>query len=202
MKERPILFSGPMVRAILDGRKTQTRRVIRPQPVYKRGWFHWATSKRSIDFRLGNDIAEQAFAAWCPHGMRGDRLWVRETFAGRKGFPLGQGKLFYRADGDVTGRQEPLSYYEREDRWRPSIHMSRWACRLILDVKAVRVERLLDITCADLRAEGMNNKYIHDNLTDYRKLWDSLNKKRGFGWDTNPFVWVIEFERTGTERTQ
>ena len=188
MTEKPIIFSGPMVRAILDGGKTQTRRVIKPQP--PAGQYVAGCSWNKSKFAFWKGSPGKSCGCTCrPVHMapayRGDRLWVREIWFSP---PKPHNGLWgWQADGEHP--------HCRDYRVRPSIHMPRKYCRLFLDVKAVRVERLLNITCGDLRAEGMNNKYIHDNLTDYRKLWDSLNKKRGFGWKENPWVWVVEFEK-------
>jgi len=169
MKERPILFSGPMVSAILKGWKTQTRRIMKPQPTTKvrSGKFPW-------------DI--------------GDRLWVRETFAQT---PNG---LVYAAD-------DPLRM--TQCRWTPSIHMPHWASRVSLEVTDVRVERLQEISEADILAEGVRyNDGIHGKvilrptwwfdgtcfLTSrgaFEGIWEQVN---GFkSWDKNPWVWVVSF---------
>lgn len=159
-RERPIMFSAPMVRAILAGRKTQTRRVVRflpPRP--------------------------------CPYGVPGDRLWVRETWCA-DGLDDGSAPLYhFRADGD----------HDPEATWRPSIFMPRTACRIVLDVTGVRIERVQDISEADAKAEGP--ELLPDPMQDtprrwrdsYRTLWDSINGKRA-PWDSNPWVWVVEFK--------
>ena len=202
MKERPILFSGPMVRAILDGCKTQTRRVINPQiPVPQ--------SCGPGDFLLVDEFGDETVKQ-SPFGAPGDRLWVRETFV--VDYEVGEGTrggvppaVFYRATDDGKTNFTPGM-----EHWKPSIHMPRMYCRLLLDVKAVRVERLQEITEEDATAEGVDAISLADaprqatwsRRQDYAQLWDSLNKKRGFGWDTNPWVWVIEFERVQPEHTQ
>lgn len=191
MKERPILFSGSMVRALLAGTKTQTRRIVKV-PKRMEGYSH--PSAAGVDFS-------------CPYGWRADRLWVRETWG--IGYPdedggyfaipwtgadpQKDGKVFYRADFSETDVQRP---------WKPSIHMSRWASRITLWITDVRVERLNGISAADARAEGIQipapastpAEFDHDCVVAYRKLWESINGPGS--WGANPFVWVIEFKRT------
>ena len=192
-----------MVRAILDGRKTQTRRVIKEKLM--RG--------------------EGAHVNNCPYGKPGDRLWVRETWSKAKS-PMSS-EVFYRADGEPKGKQYPLSFVERESRWRPSIHMPRWASRILLEVTNVRVERLHDISEEDAIAEGLkaitkDGKTIKYGIPDrdgypgnddtgwdwcdwnvspvsaYKMLWESINGQGS--WDLNPFCWVIEFMVLNNER--
>lgn len=184
MADRPILFSGPMVRAILGGRKTQTRRVVKNQPVQSRtdpavfGW--WAEDGCMIPtFDADGDEGPV-----CHYGVPGDRLWVRETFNNDW-----TDHVIYRADGGSAVE----AGWPREPKWRPSIFMPRAACRLVLEVTAVRVERLQQIREADVHAEGCQLVQGEDARWHYGSLWNSLNAKRGFGWDTNPWVWVIEF---------
>ena len=187
MKERPILFSGPMVRAILDGRKTMTRRVVR----LRAGEIaHEGGDGRlhAVANTTWGDCIERVIQ--CPYGVPGDMLWVRETWASDvDGCPAGLG---YRADhldprGD--GPANPM-------RWRPSIHMPRWASRLTLEITAVRVERLQDISEADARAEGCPAECPDGNAVDwFSGIWDGINAERGYPWSSNPWVWVIGFER-------
>jgi hypothetical protein len=154
---KPILFSGPMVRAILEGRKTQTRR------------------------------ARKAVGP-CPHGQPGDLLWVRETWAVRK---LQTGYwVEWKADGSNARIPEEVDAFAlfTIDTWRPSIFMPRWASRLTLRLTEVRTETLHRITEADAHAEGVAD------VAAYAALWDALNAKRGYGWNDNPFVWVLSFE--------
>lgn len=178
MKERPILFSGPMVLAILEGRKTQTRRVVKldgfcGDPVYE---------------TRDGDLVDPL--SLCPYGQSGDRLWVRETH----GF-VGGDRRFLQYAADFGGVHEEAGV----PRWLPSIHMPRRASRLTLEIKSVRVERLQDISEADAKAEGVccapghphGSKDQHKGA--FQKLWDSLNADRGFGWTKNPYVWVMEF---------
>ena len=185
MTERPILFSGPMVRAILDGRKTQTRRVFIPPPP-----FDW-TDDISVELAAGSITPRHAV---------GDRLWVRETWGT-------WGSFDHMRPSQLTGR-EGIAYAADQPgdpaehicgRVRPSIHMPKWAARIWLEVTGVRVERVQDISEADAVAEGVqcsSEDILYPNeLAAFRPLWDSLNAKRGYGWDANPWVAVIEFRR-------
>lgn len=184
MKERPILFSGPLVRAILDGRKSQTRRLIRSAG-------------------LGEKLAEMkplSLAMNSPYGGPGDRLWVRETFAG----PV----LSVRGDDFVedyywrASDEQPRDYKGKLVRWRPSIHMPRAASRITLEVTSVRVERLQAITEEDAVAEGVDAIPVGDvprqatwsRRQDFAQLWDKINGKRAT-WASNPWVFVIAFRR-------
>lgn len=190
MSEKPILFSGPMVCAILDGRKTMTRRVIKSQPatrLYQMGegssW--WAECDPW-------DRNEPINIIRCPYRV-GDLLWVRETWATVQA----TGETVYRADG-VFSDGAP---------WRPSIFMPRWASRITLEVTAVRAERLQDITEQDAMAEGIAQKGHYyglpgDKESDYSTaraafyyLWDLLTPKHGYSCEKNPAVWVYAFGR-------
>lgn len=218
-KERPILFSGSMVRAILDGRKMQTRRVAKP----KRGWpidFVGGGPKGGPDW---NDPSCWGFedhntATWwllksdgdgsqqipCPYGQPGDRLWVRETWA--QPAALDPGPTVYRADypACVPAGFENIPPVD-EITWKPSIHMPRTACRLRLEITGVRVEKLNDCSMADAIAEGappshpsidvISREFGYEDFPRswYAQLWDAIN---GAGaWAANPWVWVIEFRR-------
>lgn len=223
MKERGILMSGPMVRAILDGRKTKTRRVVTPAPIRltdipgddEAAW-SWNEKVETVESGFRDRMN-----TLCPYGQPGDRLWVRETWGmsfadvssdrphvvgGTWGSPARPGRkpcVVFRADGDDVPDESP----NETARWSPSIHMPRWASRLSLEITEVRVERVQEITPADCEAEGLTKRgywwdvganWEGDGMADdpveaYRALWDSLNKSRGFGWDANPFVWVIAF---------
>lgn len=175
MKNHPILFSAPMVRAILDGSKTQTRRAIKPQPRVLAGellcWRDDAMTNEELVVR-------------CPYGAPGDRLWVRETWA-----PLTTGYA-YRAD---TIWNAPPA-----DRWRPSIHMPRLASRITLQITGVRVQRLQEISESDAISEGIGESGYQDvfggnAVAHYHRLWNVIN---GIGsWEENPWVWVVEFKR-------
>jgi hypothetical protein len=198
MKERPILFSAPMVRAIQAGTKSQTRRVakprVRPSLLEPGDW----TDQYVLD--LGN---HEWLMRDCPYGAPGDRLWVKEahlldppidgtwpsvgdSFASINDIPAkyrNPGHVIYRADGKL----------ERDWRWRPSIHMPRWASRITLEVTGVRVERLQAISEADAIAEGITHSTMNDPRVEYRWLWESINGPGS--WDANPWVWVVEFRR-------
>lgn len=204
MKERPILFSAPMVRAILSGQKTQTRRAVKPQPyIDTMGNFCWNGGNfgQGFDGPLVQAIASpipssKTGRVLCPYGKPGDRLWVRETFQRFSD----DGEIMYRADPASLQAMNELKYDEcQEARWRPSIHMPRWASRILLEVVSVRVERLQEISKEDLAAEGIqeliDGGIDHDGtpLDTYCTLWESIN---GAGsWDKNPWVWVVEFKR-------
>lgn len=226
-KERPILFSIAMVRAILEGRKTVTRRALRTQPVlngsfWELGGAGWSAGVKSI-----TPVAGHSLAYLCPYGQPGDRLWVRESWwqAGdwQATYPeddtgawFGSRRVVYSSDG--TPPNEPNTSYpgglrngaysaaapNKIWRHRPSIHMPRWACRILLEVTAVRVERLQGITYEQAVAEGVYRDCCRawaatDEGGDlhkypepaFRDLW----LKTGGDWDANPWVWVVEFKR-------
>lgn len=184
MKEHPILFSGPMVQAILDGRKTMTRRVIKMPK--------WAQEcNEDYEFEIDDDIPYSICkktgclaAIDCPYGFPGDRLWVRETFCKDLDH-----NVFYKADN--------MPPWE-DTKWKPSIFMPRWASRITLEITNVRVERLQEISGKDILAEGLDVKFTipgsFDALERFHGLWDSINGKK-YPWSSNPWVWVIEFKR-------
>ena len=196
MKERPILFSAPMVRAILSGRKTQTRREV------KRCGLWESTGGQGM----------RPIPIACPHGRPGDRLWVRETwqYAPVKYCDCPQGSEAQPCDDWIEGigcRSNRTEVIYREDeataaKWRSPIHMPRWASRITLEITDIRVERLQEISYADAMAEGVEFGNITDPLTGeidrdateaFEVLWESIH---GSGsWDMNPYVWVIEFRR-------
>lgn len=184
MTERPILFNDAMVRAILDGRKTQTRRIMKGAVL---DWIRLPGGGVSSQF-----IADAANRL-CPFGHPGDRLWVRECWsdAGANAPEL----TLYRASypHHVPSRYENIPA-SAEIRWRPSIHMPRWASRITLEITCVRVERLNDISGADAVAEGVRSR-LPDNgiaVSEYRDLWEYINGPGS--WEKNPWVWVIEFK--------
>lgn len=203
VRERPIILNTEMVQAILDGRKTQTRRVIKKHPDAKFQFINGVDGRSEWKLWSGMKV----LGPRCPYGQPGDRLWVRETFFERMKNPCLGGSVrdvWYRADdkyGDV--------------RWKPSIHMPRWASRITLEVTDVRAERVQEISTDDIVAEGtppMKGILCENNIDEltkpsdgtrsplfwsisFRELWDSINKKRGFGWDANPWVWAITFKR-------
>lgn len=187
-KERPILFSGEMIRSILDGRKTQTRLVVK-------------TSAKRIQW---NPIVVDGYAGYCdehgnhykcPYGKPGDRLWVRETFCWPEDYSI----PIYRADGEGLPPMEC---------WYPSIHMPRAASRILLEITDVRVERLQEISEADAKAEGVKRAILGVNggisgqqtgqepkpyRQSFAELWQPINGPES--WQANPFVWAITFKR-------
>ena len=203
-RERPILFSGKMVRAILDGRKTQTRRVMRvgkDEPEWASvhvdgsgdGWIGWSPHAVSAAETLRFYPGAAGFK--CPYGRPGDRLWVRETFrvsghdeCRKIADCAGSDHVHYKAD-----KNEPPAV----GIWRPSIFMPRWASRIDLEILSVRAERLQDISEEDARAEGMTLAGTPP-FTTYRGAfaygWDTINGKRA-PWASNPWVWVVGFQR-------
>ena len=184
MKERPILFSAPMVRAILEGKKTQTRRVWKqPTSLCMKDDCLYATEH---DARQSfNPIARDEIV--CPYGQRGDRLWVREAFH----ICPHHEDYFYRADDENL----PLKC-KAHTKWKPSIHMPRRASRITLEITSIRVERLQDISDADALAEGVDqtNTSIRGYAAErFKRLWSSINGADS--WHSNPWVWVIEFKK-------
>jgi len=195
MKEHPIIFSGETVRAILDGRKTQTRRVAKIEGIDEKG----------LPFRYHMPgLKLMPYFVICPYGQPGDRLWVRENIRWHKeGTPTR-----YGADGCPVMRDGESVAWIFNEGHMPSIHMPRWASRITLEITDVRVERLIEISGEDLEAEGFRSPlggHLSDDYAEltgqFSVLWDSLNAKRGFCWDTNPWVWVISFKRIEQERT-
>ena len=203
MKERPILFSAPMVRAILAGTKTQTRRAMRDQ-VIEPGIVRM-TRPGCCEIVNEHGISIPGFS--CPYGQPGDRMWVRETFAhiyrdNRRPDERRDDDVAYKAD------HQGLDEYAYGS-WKPSIHMPRWASRITLEITGVRVERLQDISEADAISEGIESAYEswRDYRTDpavnfpcadspissYQTLWESINGPGS--WEANPWVWVLEFKR-------
>lgn len=219
MKEHPILFSGPMVRALLAGTKTQTRRMVKPVKhpdlgnVYDPG----------VLAREPQHVIERA----CPYGQPGDRLWVKETWRTAKsldakspatigemcidaGYRTPWAPLAYEADGHRNSewRGFEMGCDAEPGKTRVSIHMPRWASRITLEITAVRVERLQDISEADCRAEGLYqdtagrwttysaSEQDREHLSPveaYRELWEQINGPGS--WDANPWVWMVEFRK-------
>lgn len=236
MKERPILFSGEMVRAILDGRKTQTRRVVKTQPEQQSTG--WAWRHRQLDAghcHTDLDAMVRLMEPLCPHGQPGDRLWVREAHLLDPPHDGTWGYYDY-TDGAIENisaipkrfRNPKHVLYRASDdkpetlRWRPSIHMPRWASRIALEVTGVRVERLHDISEEDAKAEGVSPTVFDEfdiaelvtnepesvdaellkqlgpgqitAKTNFAMLWDEINGKK-HPWASNPWVWVVSFRR-------
>lgn len=198
VKERPVLFNAEMVKAILDGRKTQTRRPIKRQPVagieiVNGKWFSLSEpSPLSNNYRIGKSID-------CPFGIPGDRLWVRETWAHvplkeSDGGQGGKTGAIYKADGEHAFDEMPEEW-DFLGKWKPSIHMPRWASRITLEITGVRVERLQDITEEDAHREGIPDwngpEQTFSPKIRFKELWESIYKN----WQQNPWVWVIEFKR-------
>lgn len=200
VKERPILFSGEMVRAILAGTKTQTRRVVKPRPqmVTQHRATQWEGDPAVLLGLLGQAGRK------CPYGQTGDRLWVREAFAivPRTAYAHSEGvQQTLRPDDpynhDAAIYREGWTRSRGGFRWRPSIHMPRWASRITLEVTGVRVERLQEISDEDSLAEGIyptsTGLYPGSPRAAYSRLWESINGPGS--WDANPWVWCVEFKR-------
>lgn len=208
MAERPILFSAQMVKAILQGEKTQTRRVLKAE------WLSSAYSfvhlKKSLGFPASEGFMWAGFVAnyslspcylKCPYGMVGDQLWVREAyrFGQAPADEPGQGIAMY-TDGShqchPTLDPKRLTWC-RAWKKRPSIHMPRWASRITLEITDIRVEKLQAISEEDARREGVASWSDTIGGTVYKPefqtLWDQINAERGYGWDKNPWVWAISF---------
>jgi hypothetical protein len=209
MKERPILFNAESVRGILEGRKTQTRRVIKPQPKAELGELEFCFGKWHFNYEKqrwdeGDDMRP---GMWIDgeilvnlYGVPGDQLWVRETWQSCPHCSA----INYRASSKEPACRDcdnPLG------NWKPSIHMFREYSRIQLEVVGVRVERVHSISEEDCFAEGITEEQAAEQWWDgpqpvaaFADLWDSINEKRGFGWDTNPWVWVVEFRVLEGER--
>lgn len=178
MTERPINFNDEMVRAILDGRKTQTRRPIKEL-------------NNTVEIVQFWDYIHEGFlqvedrVVPCPFGVPGDRLWVRETW--QVNGCLNCGHHHYRAT-------EPDYVSIMSDGWRSPVTLPRWASRITLEVTAVRVERTLDITEAGAKAEGF------ESIAAFLDCWDSIYAAKGLGRGANPWVWVVEFKRVEGEK--
>lgn len=188
--EKPILFSTPMVQAILEGRKTMTRRIVKGLPNDQSG------CDLGIIKTTDGKLTGYGFET-IPY-QPGDILWVRETWARLNDdyHPDDKGSIYvYKAD-HITGNDGPDLI-----KWKPSIFMHRAAARIFLRVTDVRVERLQEILCGDMKREGCipptvtGGQYQQWQRDYWIPLWDAINAKRGYGWETNPWVWVIEFER-------
>lgn len=216
--ERPILFSGAMVRAILEGSKTQTRRVMKPQPpahmervAFVETWPDkpWCLTGPQLDENGKPLPYEQWEGGWpdctdqfgCPYGKPGTHLWVRETWA-KNNNQLSDHhsdvSVVYRADSESRALDNGT-----ELPWKPSIHMPRSYSRLTLEIVSVKVERVQEISETDSIAEGVKfgtyepGKCRTCGRGAFMDLWNSINEKRGFGWDKNPWVWAITLKKLG-----
>jgi len=190
MKEHPIIFSTAMVQAILEGKKSQTRRIVKPQPDDDGLWDHTALPM-SIESDLEGwhgttDDTVESRSYKCPYGERGDMLWVRESYSPDY---FKEGEHGYKADWNKVAKE-----YMNEPNWEPSIHMPRTAARIFLKVEMVRVERVQEITWEDSIREGIDQSLTHTAVHHFKILWDKINGKRA-PWESNPWVWVIEFSR-------
>ncbi len=206
MKEKPILFSTPMVQATLDVRKTMTRRVVKNlvgatsvEDIYHRPDGLYIGTHLKVGDGQGVTLPFR-----CPYGNIGDQLWVRETYRiiNHSGTAS---KYFYKADACQT------DINDNEIKWKPSIFMPKEACRIRLEITNIRVERLQDISQEDSKAEGiytMPHRPASEGCTPHKDksfsrdcfvcafkfLWNTINGESGNGWDTNPWLWVIEFK--------
>lgn len=190
MNDKPIIFSAPMVRAILEDRKTQTRRIIKPQP------------DKDLDPDTLKGAWEDGFIdVKCPYGKIGDLLWVRESFYE----PRCDGTVIYRANWKKDAQQRGFDNIPDavDWKWKPSIHMPRWASRITLQINDIRIERIQDISERAAKAEGARpafTRIIRENwpvvphpqyVWGFEELWESINGKGS--WNENPWVWVIHF---------
>jgi hypothetical protein len=218
MKERPILFSAPMVRALLAGTKMQTRRVVKhrwpflwQEPYYPTGKVlselpnqpgAWMEFRHRRQDEADYEGSPASTLVPCPYGQPGERLWVRERFAPRDGITLinkQRSEIFYWADDEGK--------YWSDGPWKPSIHMPRWASRITLEITDVRVERLKSISREDAAAEGIDTdgevfeeggRYesaggIPAEVWTYARLWESINGPGS--WEANPWVWCVSFKQ-------
>ncbi|EIF9299968.1 hypothetical protein LSY63_002639 [Salmonella enterica] len=199
-----MIFNGEMVRAILEGRKTQTRRVLATYQDAVKFCPEWDVNGKQIFIVLGEKdhtgMNPVITAIPCPFGQPGDRVWVRETFRVHSR-ATDVATLVYRASVRNSWTEQthrvPVAVCNKPatlEKWTPSIHMPRWASRITLEITGVRVERLNSITESDAEAEGVTDTGFGDLLVDgYRYLWKSIYGEES--WAANPWVWVIEFKR-------
>ena len=202
MNEKPILFNGEMVRAILEGRKTQTRRIVNDK--------HLPFVTNMLENFVNNQWDKRPF----PYGKPGDRLWVRETWATAATFDHMKPSNIPKGQHIWCTVEDDSDFVVSAGHWRgktrPSIFMPRWASRITLEIKSIRVERLQEISEEDAKAEGMELTPVGtatwSNRQSFQVLWDSINANRKdkqgnplpYTWDDNPWVWVVEFEKVGS----
>lgn len=210
MVEHSIVFSAEMVKAILAGRKTQTRRVIPNR--YGICAECWAKADAEISMFIDSETSQSlpylkpiycehndctAGRIFCPYGQVGDRLWCQETFWEQSG------DIYYKAD---WGNERPVNMILDKGKWRSPIFMPRWASRITLEIIAIKIERLQDITFEDFQAEGitLDDGSLTGRLAEsfypnwdrtFARLWDSIYVKKGYCWDVNPWVWKIGFRK-------
>jgi hypothetical protein len=187
MKSKPILFSTPMVQAILEGRKTQTRRIVKPQPKQELEFFGWKLPEY-IQVAFGKGVKTESLHKF-PFGQIGDVLWVRETFRPKgHSFPIGE-HFEYKATAAADGN--PIN-----EPWKPSIFMPKDASRIWLRITDIKIQKLHDISRGDSMSEGCPFPNVAKETNPYAwfaELWQTIH---GFSsWNNNPWVWVIEFER-------
>lgn len=220
MKDRGMIFNGEMVRAILDGRKTQTRRIVSERHLNLIDLGSQIGECYPLECGIDHENSQSYYREHCPFGKPGDRIWVRETYQGplfdyehMESYLEDSSKFekpdfcIYRADGKPAPE-----FYDADDNlhcgWRPSIHMPRWASRILLEITDVRVEQLNAISEEDARAEGIIDGGClncgepepcgcanpEPDATDaFAYLWQSIYGQEN--WNANPWVWVIEFKR-------
>ncbi|MEA3327796.1 MAG: hypothetical protein U9R53_10920, partial [Chloroflexota bacterium] len=204
MKERPILFNQSSIKAILEGRKTQTRRIIKKQFIHilpMRIPNEWVT--------LDTTNPNHGSIIKCRFGDIGDHLWVRETWRVNKDFDnLKPSLILVAMNNDVQGCIDYRATQRGESfwgKWRPSIHMPRWASRISLEIIRIRVERAQNISLHDINAEGTPHtldkgvRPFGTRREQFQRYWDSIYSKQGYGWDENPWVWIIEFKKLESE---
>ena len=212
MKERPILFSAPMVRAILDDTKTQTRRVVKPQPERSGdGVLMWGASHRGMRFGVEGMDVPPGVLVRCPYGQAGDQLWVREAFMHEPADYCWEASVSVPCRPAVTNYRADFPNSQPGEGWKPSIHMPRALSRITLEITGVRIQRLQDISETDARAEGVRQMRDDSGCWVGREgpgrfvtpwptageafcdLWRSINGPDS--WTANPWVWAIEFRK-------
>lgn len=207
MKERPIIFNAEMVHAVVDGCKTQTRRPLKGSDFAK-----------LMHAEEGDSVWLMDAITCCPFGQKGDRLWVREKFQFYSPSGTDDGQITFNnitnnqywqvgpLSGDVPDKGLP-SYFKLVDKSHkghgktiniPSIHMPRWASRILLEITSIRVERVQDISTSDALAEGVNHKTMNCPRHEFFQLWNSIYG--AMAHDRNDWVWVIEFKRIEPEQ--
>ncbi len=222
MTDRPILFNGAMVRALLDGSKTQTRRPLKPQPYVPYPYYDTTIDHHPVEFErdgglwipssggTSGNLPYRGTPIKCPYGVPGDRLWVQEAFALSKSDPDSGADTRYSADWDVPVYRadvpSSMTSPSAVTSWKPSVHMPRWASRITLEVIGVRVERVASVSEADAESEGIR-KGAGGNWLDYQaegcfysarhsfaSLWDSIYSEPGLRWEDSPWVWAVDFK--------
>lgn len=220
MRERPILLNAEMVRAVLDGRKAQTRRMLTPRQLKMIDAAASIGECYPLESGQQHENSQSYYREWCPFGAVGDRLWVRETFRVHSR-ATDVATLVYKASEQQSWTQQthrvPIAMCNKPavvDKWTPSIHMPRWASRITLEITGVRVERLNNISEQDAASEGVGSAvwfaakgvpeeqwtslgehgaYRASHINSFASLWESIYGEES--WQANPWVWVIEFKR-------